>query len=181
MKKKSEVLLAIKQFAKEIGAPDSFVADMSGEQMSSEVKKFCNDIGTTLRALEEGTPWSNKAELYIGLIKEAVRKTCMNQILHCVFGIIVLRGEPGSTTLQPKMHLGSMDPLLTHLPLVMKATSQTCASMSGMNGVTSGIKLQHFPTTRKFWEEYLALPEELAMKWPNGYSRQMAELSLEDP
>ena len=44
------------------------------KQMSSEVKKFCNDIGTTLRALEEGTPWSNKAELYIGLIKEAVRK-----------------------------------------------------------------------------------------------------------
>ena len=42
--------------------------------MSSEVKKFCSDIGTTLRALEEGTPWSNKAELYIGLIKEAVRK-----------------------------------------------------------------------------------------------------------
>ena len=74
MKKKSEVLLAIKQFAKEIGAPDSFVADMSGEQMSSEVKKFCNDIGTTLRALKEGTPWSNQAELYIGLIKEAVRK-----------------------------------------------------------------------------------------------------------
>ena len=32
------------------------------------------NIGTTLRALEEGTPWSNKAELYIGLIKEAVRK-----------------------------------------------------------------------------------------------------------
>ena len=31
MKKKSEVLLAIKQFAKEIGAPNSFVADMSGE------------------------------------------------------------------------------------------------------------------------------------------------------
>ena len=74
MKRKSEVLLAIKQFAKEVGAPDSFVADMSGEQMSSEVKKFCNDIGTTLRALEEGTPRSNKAELYIGLVKEAVRK-----------------------------------------------------------------------------------------------------------
>ena len=74
MKKKSEVILAIKQFAKEIGAPDSFVADMSGDQMSSEVKKFCNDIGTTLRAIDEGTPWSIKAELYIGLIKEAVRK-----------------------------------------------------------------------------------------------------------
>ena len=29
-------------------------------------------IGTKLRALEEGTPWSNKAELYIKLMKEAV-------------------------------------------------------------------------------------------------------------
>ena len=82
MKRKSEVLLAIKQFAKEIGAPDSFVADMSGEQMSSEVKKFCNDIGTTLRALEKGTPWSNKAELYIGLIKEAVIKEAVRKDMH---------------------------------------------------------------------------------------------------
>ena len=70
--KESEVLQAIKQFAKEIGAPTSINADMSGEQMSHNVQKFCNNIGTTLRALEEGTPWSNKAELYIGLFKEAV-------------------------------------------------------------------------------------------------------------
>jgi hypothetical protein len=48
--------------------PDTFIAVMSGEQMSRDVQKFCNDIGTTLRALEEGTPWSNKAELYIGLL-----------------------------------------------------------------------------------------------------------------
>ena len=64
----------MKQFAKEVGAPDSFVAAMSDEQMSSEVKKFCNDIGTTMRAFEEGTPRSNKAELYIRLIKEVARK-----------------------------------------------------------------------------------------------------------
>jgi hypothetical protein len=74
MKRKGEVLLAMEQFAKEIGAPDAFVADMSGEQMSKEVKAFCNEIGSTLRALEEGTPWANKADLYIGLLKEAVRK-----------------------------------------------------------------------------------------------------------
>jgi hypothetical protein len=74
MKRKGEVLQAMKQFAKEIGAPEAFVLDMSGEQMSKEVKTFCTEIGTTLRALEEGTPWANKAELYIGLIKEAVRK-----------------------------------------------------------------------------------------------------------
>ena len=74
MRQKGEVLQVKKQFAKEISAPDAFVANMSGEQMSKEVKAFCNDIGMTLRALEEGTPWSNKAELYIGLMKEAIRK-----------------------------------------------------------------------------------------------------------
>ena len=74
MTRKSEVLQAIKQFAKEIGAPTSIIADMASEQMSQEERKFCNDIGTTLWALEEGTPWSNKGELYIGLLKEAVRK-----------------------------------------------------------------------------------------------------------
>eukprot|EP00957_Ditylum_brightwellii_P099602 7586828-Ditylum_brightwellii.AAC.1 len=31
-------------------------------------------MGTTLRILEEGTLWANKAKLYIGLLKEAVRK-----------------------------------------------------------------------------------------------------------
>ena len=72
----------------------------------------------------------------------------MYQILHCVFGITVLRGEPGSTTLQPRMHLGFMDPLPIHLPLVMKVTSQICVSMGGMNGVTSGIKLQVFPNNK---------------------------------
>ena len=74
MQRKSEVLQAIKQFVKEIGVPTLIIADMSSEQMSHNVRKFCNDIGTTLWALEEGTPWSNKAELYIRLLKEAVRK-----------------------------------------------------------------------------------------------------------
>ena len=74
MRRKSEVLQAIKQFTKEIGAPTSIIADMASEQMSQEVRKFCNNLGTTLRALEEGIPWSNKAELYIGLLKEAVWK-----------------------------------------------------------------------------------------------------------
>ena len=37
MRQKSEVLQAIKQFAKEIGVPTSIVADMSGEQMSHDV------------------------------------------------------------------------------------------------------------------------------------------------
>ena len=181
MKKKSEVLLAIKQFAKEIGAPDSFVADMSGEQMSSEVKKFCNEIGTTLRALEEGTPWSNKAELYIGLIKEAVRKDMResNSPL-CLWDYCVeRRARINNLTAKNAFKLHGSTPHT--VTTGDEGDIPTCVSMDGMNGVTSGITLQHSPTTRKFWEEYLALPEELVMKWLNGYSRRMAELFLEDP
>ena len=36
--------------------------------------KFMMDMGASLRLLETGTPWANRAELYIGLMKEAVHK-----------------------------------------------------------------------------------------------------------
>jgi hypothetical protein len=71
---KSEVLQAVKEFAKEIGAPDAIICDAASEQKSKPLRKFLGEIRTTLRVLEEGTPWANKAKLYIGLIKEAVQK-----------------------------------------------------------------------------------------------------------
>ena len=57
-------MAAVKQFAKDIGAPDAIICDMAQEQVSSDSKMFLNDIRMTLRALEEGTPWANKAELF---------------------------------------------------------------------------------------------------------------------
>lgn len=74
MKSKADFLDALKMFAKELGVPESLIVDPSGEQTSSKVKLFCHQIGSTLRMLEEGTQWANRAELYIGLFKEAVRK-----------------------------------------------------------------------------------------------------------
>ena len=41
MKSKKEALQAVKQFAKEIGAPDALICDMSGEQTSHALKRFC--------------------------------------------------------------------------------------------------------------------------------------------
>ena len=163
MKRKSEVLLAIKEFAREVGAPDSFVAGMSGEQMSSEVKKFCNDIGTTLRAFEEGTSWSNKAELYIGLIKEAVRKDMResNSPLWFWDYCVERRARINNHTAKYAFLLHGLP---MQLQLVMKVTFQICANMHGMNCVTSDIKQQSFPITRKVWAEYLAQQEEQADK-----------------
>lgn len=74
MTRRSDVPKAIKAFAKEIGAPDAIICDAAREQISHEVRSFCNQIGTSLRVLEENTPWANRAERYIGLIKEATRK-----------------------------------------------------------------------------------------------------------
>ena len=65
---------ALRMFAKEVGAPEVLVADPHMNQKSREVKDFCNKIGTTLRILEQSTQFANRAELYIGLLKEAIRK-----------------------------------------------------------------------------------------------------------
>ena len=50
------------------------MCDPHPSQKSFEVKDFCNKIGTTLKLLEQGTQWENRAELYVGIVKEAVRK-----------------------------------------------------------------------------------------------------------
>jgi hypothetical protein len=66
--------LALKQFAKDVGAPDIHICDPHPTQKQRKVKEFCTQIGTTLKVLEAQTQWANRAELYIGLIKEATRK-----------------------------------------------------------------------------------------------------------
>ena len=50
------------------------MCDPHPSHKSPEVKDFFNKIGTTLRLLEQNTQWANRAKLYVGLVKEAVRK-----------------------------------------------------------------------------------------------------------
>ena len=73
MKRRSEVHKAVKLFMKRIGIPDAIIGDGAKEFLGA-TKKVCNEYGTTLRQLERGTPWSNRAELYIGLLKRAIKK-----------------------------------------------------------------------------------------------------------
>ena len=74
MELKSDSKDALHSFCKGVGVPIALVVDPSGEQTSKVVRKFCNQVGTTLRILEESTQWANRAELYIGLLKKAIRK-----------------------------------------------------------------------------------------------------------
>ena len=74
MKNQQDYPKALRLFANDIGAPKILVYDPHPSQKSHEVKDFLNKIGTTLRLLEQNTQWANRAELYVGLVKEAVRK-----------------------------------------------------------------------------------------------------------
>ena len=74
MRSQEEFKTALHWFCKQVGVPMSLIVDGHRSQKSPTVKRFCDQIGTTLRVLEAGTPWANRAELYIGLLKEAVRR-----------------------------------------------------------------------------------------------------------
>jgi hypothetical protein len=74
MQHQRDYFLALKQFAKDVGAPGVLVCDPHPTQKQRKVNKFCTQIGTTLKVLEAQTQWANWAELYIGLIEEATRK-----------------------------------------------------------------------------------------------------------
>jgi hypothetical protein len=69
-----EYILALKEFAKDVGAPEVLICDSAKTQKKREVKDFCTQMGTTLSILEAETQWANRAELFVGLVKEATRK-----------------------------------------------------------------------------------------------------------
>ena len=60
--------------------------------MSTDLRHFCNEIRMTLWALEEGTPWANKTELYIGILKKLYTRTCGKLTPLLSYGTIVSRG-----------------------------------------------------------------------------------------
>ena len=74
MRSKSEAMLAMKQFAKDIEAREAVITDSTREEKYQEVKKFLNRIETTLRVFQEGNPWSNRTELCVGILKETFAK-----------------------------------------------------------------------------------------------------------
>ena len=76
---------ALKMFAKEVVVPEAIIADSHKCHKSKEVQQFCHKIGTTLRVLEGLTQWTNRAKLYVGLFKEAVRQDMLQEKYLLVF------------------------------------------------------------------------------------------------
>ena len=74
MKSQEEFQSALHWFCKQVGVSVTLVVDGHKSQTKHTVRRFCDQVGTTLRILETGTPWANRAELYIGLLKKSVRR-----------------------------------------------------------------------------------------------------------
>ena len=73
LKGKGDVPQALRLFFKKVGVPDAIICDQSREQTRGESQKLIREAGTVIRRIEPNTPWSNRAELYIGLFKQAIR------------------------------------------------------------------------------------------------------------
>ena len=72
MKSETEILNAMKLFCIEVGFLKAMSVDPSPNHTSDEVRKSCHKVGTTLHVLKESTQHSDRADLYIGLMKKLV-------------------------------------------------------------------------------------------------------------
>ncbi len=59
MKMESNYINTLKEFAKDVGAPDMLVCDASKTQTQQKVKEFCTEISTTHITLEAATQWAD--------------------------------------------------------------------------------------------------------------------------
>jgi len=87
MKRRAELPFALKSMFKGVGVPAGIVADGAREQVQGESLRLCQQAGCTVKELEKDTPWSNRAELFIGLGKNgmlrAMKKAASPMKLWC--------------------------------------------------------------------------------------------------
>ena len=138
------VIQSVKPFSKEIGAPDAIICDASGDQKSNNLRKLWRYTGTTLWVLEEGTPWVNKTELYICLIKEAFIKYMKETNCSNDFGDYCVDRRARINSMMEKIYCSSVDPTRILKWLEMKVTFPIYVGKSGMIAVILTISNKHF-------------------------------------
>jgi hypothetical protein len=74
MHKRSDLPLAMKSLFKQVGVPPAIICDGAREQVKGETRKLLNQVNCDIRELEAASPWSNRAELFIGIVKNDIKK-----------------------------------------------------------------------------------------------------------
>ena len=102
MKSVSYFPKALEMFAKEVGVPEAIITDSLKYHKSKGVRQFCHKIGTTLCVLEGSIQQANRAKLYVGLFKEAVRKDILKENSPLVFWDYCAEGRSTITNMTAK-------------------------------------------------------------------------------
>ena len=72
MKLRSELSLVFKSVFKEDGVPEKIICDGAPEQVSGEAARMCQLADCTIQQIERGTPWSNREEGHVGIVKSEI-------------------------------------------------------------------------------------------------------------
>ena len=73
-KHKAEVPLALKSLFKDIGVPDTLVANGAPEQIAGKSHQLCQLTQCHIDQLQLDAPWSNQANLNIGILKQQTKE-----------------------------------------------------------------------------------------------------------
>ena len=126
-------------------------------------------MGTTLRILKKDTPWANCAKLYIGLLKESVRKDL--KISNSPLAFWDYCAEQHVHRLPPSRHDPyrnyKTQPCTTISPAHM-GISPLWDNLSGMNGFTTARGAHPFPYLVRYSVAPSAQREGRGTKWHNG-------------
>ena len=112
MKTQTEFETALYWFYKYVGIPISLVMDAHKAQRKNDVKRFCDQVGSTLRVLEKGTPWANCADCVMGFSRKLYGKICMHQMHLWCSGIMRWNAEPSSIM---QYHVYCFNAMTSHL------------------------------------------------------------------
>ena len=74
MKRRKDLHHALKQMFKQVGVPPDLICDGAKEQVQGEARKLIHKVNSNIKELEAESPWSNRAELFIGIVKKAIKK-----------------------------------------------------------------------------------------------------------
>jgi hypothetical protein len=86
MQHQRDYFLALKQFAKDVGAPDILICDPHPTQKQRKVKEFCTQIGTTLKSLKLRLSGLTGLSFTLALLRRLREKICRPLVCPYSFG-----------------------------------------------------------------------------------------------
>ena len=149
------------------------IVDPYPAQTNKEVRQFLNKVETTLRVLEESTQHSDRAELYIGLMKSAVGKDMRESNSPMRLWCYACERQATIMTLTDNnlFQLQGQNPYME--TLVRWVTSLTCVIFLGMNGSIFAKTLLLFQSSQSSLVFALDQKRMKEMKCVNGYFKKM--------